>query len=671
MANPIHLFIAKTFIPYGKITFNYFTFAGFCIFYLLGVYLLENSLATVLFYIILNVLFIGYLQRNDLSRTNLSKANLKKAKFSGVSLSEVNLSGANLREANFSNSYLSKAKLKGANLSNANFSNAHLMEAELGGANLSNANFSNAYLIEAELREANLSNGNFDKASLSKADLTQAYIVKATFVEADLIFADLSEASFKKANLVKSDLSHANLNGTDFSGAKLCEADLRGANFSNTNLSEANLSFANFSFAHLTKVNFSRANLRGANLSCAQFKEANFRGTNLKGADLRGANFRGINFSRADFRDVNLSDADLRGADLSDADFRGANLSGANLSGANFNKTDLSNANLNAVNAIYTSFEGSILTGVCIENWNINNQTNFENIICEYIYYSEGRETFQERRPHNLNKIFKPGDFAKLVEQSIGTVDLIFREGIDWKAFFKSFVELQDETNGAISIRAIENKDDGTFVIRLDVPTGVDKAKIEKLAHEKYERELACLEERYREQLDFKTEQIELYRQNNTDFKEIIKYLSHKPIYVNTKVIGYSQGDATMTGDRNIQTGRDYRETTLNDQSQYAERDINNYSAEQRQTLAEAAAEIQALLEQLEKTYPPDTTTGKMRIATEAIATIDQDLKLSARVLSALMAGGTGALDSLLNHPAASFVIAALGDWQATKKRPE
>ena len=87
----------------------------------------------------------------------------------------------------------------------------------------------------------------------------------------------------------------------------------------------------------------------------------------------------------------------------------------------------------------------------------------------------------------------------------------------------------------------------------------------------------------------------------------------------------------------------------------------------EEQDLAEAAAEIQALLKQLDQTYPTDTTTGKMTIATEAIQCIDSDPKLTQRILSALKAGGTQALAQALNHPAASFVIGALEDWQKTK----
>ncbi|BAY43435.1 hypothetical protein SAMD00079811_10150 [Scytonema sp. HK-05] len=93
----------------------------------------------------------------------------------------------------------------------------------------------------------------------------------------------------------------------------------------------------------------------------------------------------------------------------------------------------------------------------------------------------------------------------------------------------------------------------------------------------------------------------------------------------------------------------------------------NYYAGGEKQSLVDAAAEIQKLLEQLDKSYPNNTTTGKMAIATEAIEYIDSNQALAQRVLSALKAGGTQALAQLLNHPAASFVIGALDDWQKTK----
>jgi aspartokinase len=89
----------------------------------------------------------------------------------------------------------------------------------------------------------------------------------------------------------------------------------------------------------------------------------------------------------------------------------------------------------------------------------------------------------------------------------------------------------------------------------------------------------------------------------------------------------------------------------------------NYYAAGKSQSLAEVAAEIQKLLEQLDKSYPTDTTVGKMTVATEVIKQIENNPSLAARILSALKAGGIQAFAQFLNHPAASFVIGALDDW--------
>jgi DNA-binding MarR family transcriptional regulator len=88
----------------------------------------------------------------------------------------------------------------------------------------------------------------------------------------------------------------------------------------------------------------------------------------------------------------------------------------------------------------------------------------------------------------------------------------------------------------------------------------------------------------------------------------------------------------------------------------------------EEQNLAQAAAEIQQLLEQLEQSYPTNTTAGRMQIATEALSQIESNPTLSSRILSALKAGGISAFEQLLNHPAASFVISALADWQETQR---
>ena len=87
----------------------------------------------------------------------------------------------------------------------------------------------------------------------------------------------------------------------------------------------------------------------------------------------------------------------------------------------------------------------------------------------------------------------------------------------------------------------------------------------------------------------------------------------------------------------------------------------------QQQNLAEAARDIQELLEQLEKTYPSETTMDRMKIATEVITHIDNHPTKAQKIFSAIKAGGVAAVEQLLNHPASSFVITALNDWQKSK----
>ncbi|MGK7886914.1 MAG: COR domain-containing protein [Crocosphaera sp.] len=102
-------------------------------------------------------------------------------------------------------------------------------------------------------------------------------------------------------------------------------------------------------------------------------------------------------------------------------------------------------------------------------------------------------------------------------------------------------------------------------------------------------------------------------------------------------------------------------DTTLNDQSQAIGQQYNEAPS---QDLAEAAKQIQTILDQLSETYPSETKKEKRIFAVEAIDVIEQNSSLTEKLLSAAKAGSLAALDSLLSHPAASFVIAAIDDLQ-------
>ena len=105
---------------------------------------------------------------------------------------------------------------------------------------------------------------------------------------------------------------------------------------------------------------------------------------------------------------------------------------------------------------------------------------------------------------------------------------------------------------------------------------------------------------------------------------------------------------------------------------------INNYGTviiyehkvqENPKKVDEAVEEIQKLLQRLDNNYPSETTKEKESIANILVDEIDRDPELTSRILSALNAGGMSALKSLLAHPAASFVIDSLKDWQTKKSK--
>jgi uncharacterized protein YjbI with pentapeptide repeats len=345
-----------------------------------------------------------------------------------------------------------------------NLSRADLSEADLKGANLSMVNLS-----MANLRDANLSEANLRGTNLRDANLSGAYLIET----------NLSMANLRDANLFGANLFGANLTGTDLTGA-----DLRG-----TNLSEANLTMAILSEASLSRASFREADLSGADLVMASLFNADLYQANLSGANLSRANLR-----EANFKEANLSEADLSGADMSRTIFNSANLTQVNFSGANFSGTE----------ALKADFTAADFTGACIEDWNINSATNLTDAICDYIYLKSGK---QERRPSSGN--FEPGEFTKLFQKSLETVDLIFRNGIDWDAFAYSFKKVEVENQVTqLDVQSIEKKGDSVLLIRIGVSSDTDKLKIHSDFMQGYEFAHKVLGAQYQTRINDKDKEI-------------------------------------------------------------------------------------------------------------------------------------------------------------------
>ena len=462
-------------------------------------------------------------------------------------------------------------------------------------------------------------------------NLRRAYLLTANLREANLRGADLRGACLEGANL-----RGANLRGACLEGADLREADLRETNLEGANLEGADLREVNLEGVNLFEADLKGANLEGANLEGADLREADLRRADLRGADLFKADLNGTDLRRADLFEADLRIADFREADLSGANLRRADLRRADLRRADLRRADLSGAKLKMVQALATNFNSVTLTGACIEDWVINNQTNLDNINCDYVYLKEDQ---QERRPSDPNRNFEAGEFAKLVAESTETGNLIFRKGVNWQAFAYSFKKAQIlNKDTPLAIQSIENKGDGVVLIKVNVPQNADKNKIESDFWQGYELTNKTLKEQYETRLLDKDKNINqlFYFINQTQEKldEIPKLMAEQPKVqqtFNTPVTGVAG---------NVESNQ------------------NVYAPEQKQTLAEAATEIQDLLKQLKKTNPHATED-------EEIAYINDETSRSFKrqVAAALKTAGKTAIDDVFQNPYVKVGKAAIMTW--------
>ena len=80
---------------------------------------------------------------------------------------------------------------------------------------------------------------------------------------------------------------------------------------------------------------------------------------------------------------------------------------------------------------------------------------------------------------------------------------------------------------------------------------------------------------------------------------------------------------------------------------------------QEKQTLAEAAAEIQQLLTQLEQTNPSPTETDQIAYLTD-----ETTPSFKRRAVNALKSGGQAAIEEFLDNPYVNVAIATIEGWQ-------
>jgi len=175
-----------------------------------------------------------------------------------------------------------------------------------------------------------------------------------------------------------------------------------------------------------------------------------------------------------------------------------------------------------------------------------------QNIDCQHVFLREKPDARgdRERRPHNPNKDFQPGDFEKLFKEMIDTVQLLIRNGINpdsFKAAFQSIIQAHPGIT-TDSIQSFERQGDD-ILLTLKVPEGTNKADVERTWDEVYEARLAAATA---------AAQLEAEKRRGDDIKEVSlgfsRFLSSFQINNMNNPINtgdgsfYAGGDVNLTG---------------------------------------------------------------------------------------------------------------------------
>ena len=429
---------------------------------------------------------------------------------------------------------------------------------------------------------------------------------------------------------------------------------LGGTRFYSTTLTDAN-----FTGATLKSCNFLDATLvRTCWKDAQKLDRARPGDTLLANAAVRQLLITGNGYNQS------YIGANLHGANLTGVNLERANLKRADLSHATLHQANLKDSNLTETLALSTDFTAAYLTGACLEAWNLDSTTQLAGVDCQYVFLLERENDngSRERRPHDPDRVFQPGDFEKLYQKMMNVVQILLRNGIDKEAFKDAFQKLMEEYPDLTcdSIQGIERKGKD-FLLTVQIPETADKSQVERLFHEAYDAKLAAakaageLEAEKRRSQDMKDIVLALAEKSSADIK--VEQTSHNQTITENQAFTNHQGDLNMN-DRTINMGDgDYREqTNVNDRATYVEGNYQNHSN---------PVETQQLLQILDRSYPSDIPADTQAEIDVAVKGIAKNPALKERVVGALKAGGIEALKELTENPYVNILLAAYEGWQS------
>jgi uncharacterized protein YjbI with pentapeptide repeats len=397
-------------------------------------------------------------------------------------------------------------------------------------------------------------------------------------------------------------ISFAVRGGTNFRKAQLKNTDFTGAILINTDLRNAKLIHTNF---HSTKkLEFAKTD--NTILTDLKVREllVNRKGTNR--------DYKKCDFSKANLTEVFLNNADLTNADLTDATLKNACLEGANLT---------------LVQAIGTDFTGVKITSATLEDWKINGNTIFENIICDYFYLKKDK---QERYSIDVKKNLSHEEFTRF--------------------FIKDF------------LNPIQNEN-------------INKVKFQTDLEQKFKTKVKAIEKEHQVELNNKDQSIRQIEKEKACLRQLCELLilnkgdtiinnNKNAVEVNAMTQSESKGNTyhqNKIGINHISGGNN----TIEEGIKVA--DIIN--EEGAQNIATVVGEIKQILEQLFENYPTHTMTEQMEVAKKAIESIENNPSLKYRVINVASKAGLAAIEKALDNPIGAFMTTAIKVWLETSTK--
>ena len=172
-------------------------------------------------------------------------------------------------------------------------------------------------------------------------------------------------------------------------------------------------------------------------------------------------------------------------SNLTRANLTEANLTKADLNQANFTEANLTRASLLAARAWTTNFDRSTLTGACLENLKINAQTSFIKVICQYIYFEND---WQKRLPQDLQKNLSSQEFKTIVQNLLDSVEVIFREDIDWSILLQAVETLKQQyPDHKILLRSVETNSNYRFTVKIKIYPHANREAIVQSLRDRYQ----------------------------------------------------------------------------------------------------------------------------------------------------------------------------------------